>query len=100
MYIDWLAADLHEQPFWEARTPTTWTILPKHGPNHPGLRYDALPEHQMALITSDGVPFQEAARDLWSTVVTAVPDRVSMGEFVATKVRHCPAPQRPESPRI
>ena len=24
-----------------------WTILPKYGPNHLGLRYNALPEHQM-----------------------------------------------------
>ena len=29
-----------------------------YGPNHLGLRYNALPEHQMALITSDGVPFR------------------------------------------
>ena len=40
------------------RDPTTWTILPKHGPNHLGLRYNALPEHQMSLITLDGVPFR------------------------------------------
>ena len=34
------------------RDPTTWTILPKYCPNHLGLRYNAMPEHQMALITS------------------------------------------------
>ena len=33
-----------------------WTILQNYGPNHLGLRYNALPEHQMALITSVCVP--------------------------------------------
>ena len=36
--------------------PTTWTVLQKHGPNHLGLRYNVLPAHQMALITSGFVP--------------------------------------------
>ena len=30
--------------------PTTWTILQNNDPNHLGLRCNALPEHQMALI--------------------------------------------------
>ena len=38
------------------RDPTTWTILQKDGPNHLGLRYNELHEHQMALITSGCVP--------------------------------------------
>ena len=38
------------------RGPKTRTILQKHGPNHLGLRYNELPEHQMALITSGCVP--------------------------------------------
>ena len=33
--------------------PTTWTIFQQDGPSHLGLRYNALPEHQMARITSD-----------------------------------------------
>ena len=33
-------------------TPTTWTILQKDGPNHLGLWYNMIPEHQMSLITS------------------------------------------------
>ena len=37
-------------------TPTTWIILQQDGPNHLGLWYNALPEHQMALITSGCVP--------------------------------------------
>ena len=36
---------------------TTWTILPKDGPDHLGLRCNAFPEQQMALlITSNCVP--------------------------------------------
>ena len=31
------------------RDPTTWTILQQDGPNHLGLLYNALPEHQIAL---------------------------------------------------
>ena len=38
------------------RDPTTWTILQKDGPNHLGLPYNELHEHQMALITSGCVP--------------------------------------------
>ena len=40
------------------RTPTTWTVTRYYGPNHLGLWCNALPEHQMALITSDCVPFR------------------------------------------
>ena len=36
--------------------PTAWTILQEDGPNHLGLRYNELHEHQMALITSGCVP--------------------------------------------
>ena len=35
-----------------------WTVLRKDGPNHLGLRYHALSEHQMALTTSGCVPFR------------------------------------------
>ena len=35
------------------RGPTTWTVTRYDGPNHLGLWSNALPEHQMALITSD-----------------------------------------------
>ena len=35
--------------------PTPWTIPQRDGPNHLGLRYNSLPEHQMAPITSDCV---------------------------------------------
>ena len=35
---------------------TTCTALQHDGPNHLGLRCNALPGHQMALITSDYVP--------------------------------------------
>ena len=42
----------------KVRGPTTWTITLCDGPNHLGLWYNALPEHQMSLITSSGcVPF-------------------------------------------
>ena len=37
---------------------TTWTIPQKHGPNHLGLRCNAFPGHQRALITSNCVPFR------------------------------------------
>ena len=36
--------------------PTPWTILQQDGLNHLGLWYGALPEHQMALITSGCAP--------------------------------------------
>ena len=40
------------------RGPTAWTISRCDGPNHLGLWYNALPEHQMAPITSDSAPFR------------------------------------------
>ena len=40
----------------QVRDPTTWTTLQKDDLNHLGLRYNAFPEHQMALITSVCVP--------------------------------------------
>ena len=40
-----------------AEAPTTWTTLHKDGPNHLGLRFNSLPDHQMAVITSGCVPF-------------------------------------------
>ena len=40
------------------RPPTTWTILQNDDPNHLGMRCNAFPEHQMALITSGCVPFR------------------------------------------
>ena len=39
-------------------TPTAWTTLQKDGPNHLGLRYNDLPGHQIALITSGCVQVQ------------------------------------------
>ena len=39
-------------------THTTWTIVQQNGPDHLGLWCNALPEHQMALITSGCVPFR------------------------------------------
>ena len=48
---------------WETRmwcgTPTAWTILQNDDPDHLGARCNALPEHQMALVTSDFVSFRE-----------------------------------------
>ena len=44
------------------RDPTTWTILQQYGPDHLGLWYCALPEHQMALITSDCAPSSDMGR--------------------------------------
>ena len=41
----------------QVRGPTTWTTLQNMTPNHLGLRCNALPEHQMALITSGCAPF-------------------------------------------
>ena len=42
-----------------AEPPTTWTILEQDGPNHLGLWYNALPEYQTALTTSDCAPLQD-----------------------------------------
>ena len=39
------------------RPPTTWTTIQNDDPNHLGLRCNAFPAHQMALITSGCVPF-------------------------------------------
>ena len=36
-------------------TTTAWAVLRRNGPNHLGLWRDALPEHQMAVLTSDCV---------------------------------------------
>ena len=42
--------------------PTIWTVLQHDGPDYLGLWYNALPEHQMALIASGCVPFRSALR--------------------------------------
>ena len=49
---------LHHVEVWDL---TTWTILKKDDPNHFRLRCNALPEHQIALITSGCVSFRGAA---------------------------------------
>ena len=41
--------------------PQTWTVLRLDGPDHHGSRCDALPEHRMALITSDCAPFRSSS---------------------------------------
>ena len=41
------------------RDPTTLTIFQQYGPNHLGLWYSAMPEHQIALTTSDCVPLAQ-----------------------------------------
>ena len=47
----------YSSPFFiEVWPPTTWTALQKDDPNHLELRCKALPEHQMALITSGLCP--------------------------------------------
>ena len=38
------------------RAPTAWTILQQDGPNHLGLWYNVIPEHQIDLITLVCVP--------------------------------------------
>ena len=48
----------------KVRGPTTWTIIRQCGPNHLGLRYNAIPEHQMSLITSGCAPCR--ASSTWS----------------------------------
>ena len=58
------------------------TRPPKDDPNHLGLRCNALPEHQMALITSGCVPLR---RDGWWP--NALPG-------------HRAAPQEPFRPRV
>ena len=49
------------------RNPTTGTMTRHDGPNHLGLCCEALPEHQMALITSDCAPFRSPASGLQLT---------------------------------
>ena len=53
-----LRCDVHVRDADAVRDPTTWTILQKDGPNHLRLRYNVLPAHQMALITSGCAPFR------------------------------------------
>ena len=53
------AVALESQLGMKVRLPTTWTILQNDDPCHLGLRCNALPEHQMALITSGCVPFSQ-----------------------------------------
>ena len=45
-YTNWSNVDF------ERAKVTTWTMIRHDGPNHLGLRCDAILEHQMALITS------------------------------------------------
>ena len=40
------------------RDTTAWTVRQNDGPNHLGMRCNAFPEHQVALITSDCAPFR------------------------------------------
>ena len=58
----------------EVRDPTTWPILQHDGPNHLGLLYNALPDHQMALITSVCVR-QTAKREMIGSVGAAAKER-------------------------
>ena len=48
----------------QVRGPKTWTIARHDGPNYLGLRCDALPEHQMALIPSDCAPSRRSPQGL------------------------------------
>ena len=50
------------EPVKQVRDPTTWTMFQQDGPNHLGLWYNALPEQQMALTTSECVPLVERWR--------------------------------------
>ena len=64
--------------------PTTWTVLQQHGPNHLGMRCNALPGHQMALITSGcaasaglchlGLGWPEQATEYFSRAIHAAPE--------------------------
>ena len=71
-------------------TPTTWTPLQKNGPNHLGLRYNALSEHQMALVTSGCVPCS-----LRSGAVTAPPTSPPMTTRTAAAAATLTGPVRP-----
>ena len=55
----------------QVRGPTTWTITRYDGPNQLELWYNALPEHQMALITSDCAPFRRASAPCSASKVAA-----------------------------
>ena len=45
---------------WVRDPPTAWTVLQHDGPDHLGLRCNAFPDHQMALIASGCAPFRPA----------------------------------------
>ena len=51
--------------------PTTWTMARHDGANNLGLFCDALPEHQMALITSDYAPSRNRPPALGAVTVAA-----------------------------
>ena len=55
-------------PVWD---PAPWTITRHDDPNHLGLFCDALPEHQMALITSDYAPSRNRPPALGAVTVAA-----------------------------
>ena len=49
----------------QVRDPTTWTTLQQDRPDHLGLWYNVLPEHQIALITSVCVPCRTRPATWW-----------------------------------
>ena len=68
--------------------PTTWTTLQQDGPDHLGLWYNALPDHQMALITSDCRPKYVRVRTWWCRFTTPA-ERAETGQVMAHSRNPC-----------
>ena len=68
--------------------PTTWTTLQQDGPDHLGLWYNALPDHQMALITSDCRPKFVRVRTWWCRFTTPA-ERAETGQVMAHSRNPC-----------
>ena len=78
---------------WTVQDPTTWTILQKHGPDHLGLRYNALPDHQMALNTSGCVPFRTRRRRRSERDTSLRSSATGAVSFLIGLVLSCPHPR-------
>ena len=94
-----LRCDVHVRDADAVRDPTTWTILQKDGPNHLRLRYNVLPAHQMALITSGCAPFRALLSSKDATVKNVLTSAKSLtrDKMMLGGVWHA-EPTRPRNP--
>ena len=96
---DWSVSAWGVQAPWDptdthfgAGTSKTWTVLQNDGPNHLGLRCNALPAHQMALITSGCVPFRVLQPDARRSLAAFFLHAAGRGDRHVRRLQHPGAP--------